>query len=72
MDQNVNPVPPYESPDLPPVVETPKKSSKTWLIVLIVVIVLCCCCAVIGGGTYLYNNGDALIEQWSALSPLVG
>ncbi len=73
MDQTENPVPPYESPDLPPPVDAPKKSSKTWLIILIVVLVLCCCCAVVGGlGYYLYNNGDALMQDWSALSSLAG
>ncbi|MHC1783891.1 MAG: hypothetical protein AB9891_14250 [Anaerolineaceae bacterium] len=72
MDQNVNPIPPYESPDMPPVGDAPKKSSKTWLIILIVAIVLCCCCVVVVAGGYLYNNGDALMEEWSALSPLVG
>jgi flagellar basal body-associated protein FliL len=53
--------------------DAPKKSSKTWLIILIVVLVLCCCCAVVGGlGYYLYNNGDALMQDWSALSSLAG
>lgn len=52
--------------------EEPKKKSNTVLIIVIVVlIVLCCCCVFAGGiGWWLWNNGDALLEQMGSISSL--
>ncbi len=50
-----------------PVVESPKKNNKTVIIIIVVialVILLCCCIAFL---IWLWNNGDQLIEQISAL-----
>ncbi len=59
-----NSVPVQESPDLPPPMPPEqKKSNKTWIIVLVVVVVLCCLCSCIGIGTWMWNNGDSLMEQ---------
>jgi len=53
-----------ESPDLPPPMPPgTKKSSKTWIIVLVVILVLCCLCTCAAGGTWLWNNGDAILEE---------
>lgn len=58
-------IPVQEPPDLPPPLPPEqKKSSKTWIIILIVVLVLCCLCTCLGyAGYWLYNNGDALMEN---------
>ncbi|MBN1147580.1 MAG: hypothetical protein JXA78_10005 [Anaerolineales bacterium] len=50
--------------------EQPKKSnSKIWIII-IVLVVLCCCCVVVGGAmTWLWYNGDALLEEFGAQLP---
>lgn len=72
MEPNVTPTPSYDSTDLPPVGETPKKNNKTWLIILIVALVLCCCCVVAGlAGSYLYNNGDELFKDFTYLAPMI-
>jgi hypothetical protein len=59
---NASPV--QESPDLPPAIPPQqKKSNKTWIIILVVVVVLCCLCSCIGIGSYLWTNGDSLLQQ---------
>jgi hypothetical protein len=46
-----------------------KKDNKTiWIIVAVVaVILLCCCLVIVLGGVWLWNNGDQLLEDWSAV-----
>jgi len=62
MQDTPNTIP--ESPDLPPAMPIgAKKSNKTWIIVLVVLLVLCCLCTCIAGGTWLWNNGDAILEE---------
>ncbi len=51
------------------VVEQPKKNNKTLIIVIVAVILflLLCCC--IAAGIWLWNNGDQLIQEMSAVMP---
>ena len=53
--------------------EPEKKNNKIiWIIVAVIaVILLCCCLVVVLGGAWLWNNGDQLFEDWSALNPLI-
>lgn len=55
----------------PPFEEEAKKSNNTLLIIIIVVLLLlCCCCLIFGGGvTWLWYNGDALLEDLSLHLP---
>jgi hypothetical protein len=56
--------PTLEAP-LPPLEEEPKKNNTSLLIIIIVVVLLlCCCCVVLGGGlTWLWFNGDQLLND---------
>jgi uncharacterized membrane protein len=48
--------------------EEEKKDNKVWIIVAVVAVILCCCCVVvIAGGTWLYNNGDALLDSFGSI-----
>jgi hypothetical protein len=40
----------------------PKKSNTVWIIAVVVVLLLCCCC-LLAAGAWLWNNGDALLDQ---------
>ena len=54
----------------PPLEEEPKKGNKVIWFIVIVLVVLCCCCAVFGGaGTWLWYNGDALLEEFGVWLP---
>ena len=55
---------------LPPLEPEPKKSNSMLWIILIVLVVLCCCCVVLGGAmTWLWYNGDALIDEFGVQLP---
>ncbi len=54
--------------DFDPVItpEDGQAKSRTWVIVaVIVVILLCCCCFSAMGVSWLWNNGDQLINELS-------
>jgi len=42
--------------------QPPKKNNTVWIIVIVVVLLLCCCCLILVG-TWLWNNGDSLIND---------
>jgi nitrate reductase NapE component len=64
MQDAPNSIPVPDSPDLPPPFPSEKKkSNKTWIIILVVLLVLCCLCSCGGIGFYLWNNGDALMQE---------
>jgi hypothetical protein len=46
--------------------EQPKNNRNMMIIGVVAVVLLCCCCA-IAAGVYLWNNGDALLEQFGSL-----
>ena len=55
-----------------PPIEEPKKNNTTMIIIVVVLVILCCCCVVFSGGlAWLWNNGDALIEQYGYFIPLL-
>ncbi len=62
------PFPPLEEP----YVEPPKKSRTVWIIVIVVLVLLCCCCllATAGLGTWLWDNGDKLMEDLGVFVPV--
>jgi hypothetical protein len=44
-------------------VEGEQKDNKIWIIIAVVVVVLCCCCVIAGtAGSWLWNNGDDLLQ----------
>ena len=43
--------------------EEPKSNRNMIIIAVVVVVLLCCCCSAVAG-VYLWNNGDALLEQF--------
>ena len=48
--------------------EEEKKDNKIWIIIAVVVVVLCCCCIVGAAGvSWLWKNGDQLIEGWGSV-----
>ncbi len=53
----------------PSVVEQPKKNNKTLIIVIVAVILVLLLCCCIGAGIWLWNNGDQLIQEMSAVLP---
>ena len=50
--------------------EPPKKKNTTLIIVLVVLFVLLCCCCLAVTGTWLWNNGDAIMEELELYSAL--
>jgi len=60
-------------PPVPPLEEAPaKKSNTTLIIVIVVLVVLCCCCVVFGSSlSWLWFNGDQLIEDFMFLPQLI-
>jgi len=48
---------------VPPVVEEPKKNNQTVIIVVVALVVLCCCCVMSISAIWLWNNGDALLNN---------
>ncbi|MDD2921550.1 MAG: hypothetical protein PHQ36_04620 [Anaerolineales bacterium] len=49
--------------EMPVTPEAPKKNNKAIIIGVVVVVLLCCCCVGIFGASWLWNNGDALIQS---------
>lgn len=65
-----------EPPKPPTGGATPPPAGKSntnrtiWIIVIVVLVLLCICCLLAAGiGVWLYNNGDAILNQFSALMP---
>ena len=55
----------FESPSAP-LMEPPKRRNTALIIVIVVLIILCCCLAFGAFAlTWLWNNGDRLLEQWN-------
>ena len=60
------PPPPAYVPPAPP-----KKNNTPWIIAIVVILLLCCCC-LIGAGVWLWNNGDAIMNEMDlSLRPLL-
>ena len=48
--------------------EEGKSKSRVWIIVVVIVVVLlCCCCFSALGVSWLWNNGDQLLEDLSLI-----
>lgn len=46
------------------------KSRNMTIVIVVVVVLLCCCCLGSVGGYYLWNNGDALMQQFGSIPVL--
>ncbi len=68
--QSFTPPTPSYTPPATAEAQAPKSNRKIWIIVIVAVVLLCCCCLAIAG-IWLWNNGDALIEQYSSIAPVL-
>ncbi len=64
-------VPPPPAAPIPPAKSGGSNTSRTvWIILAVVLVVLCCCCLLaLGIGTWLWNNGDSILNRFSSSLP---